>query len=218
MTLGWREGKRAGYRRSPTSPQRMLNFPLTMDQTMSLFEFLIVILSIVIGIGISELVKGTAGLLRTYKLDEIGIVVPALAVLLLLVYLQLFWESWNLRSELLFTFPAMMLMLMPPVLINLVAHIMFPDMSGRMGVVDYYLSKSRLIWTVMTIVACLSVVFRPIAFGQPLFIMSNFSNAPALVGCIVLILSKNILLHRIVIPVGILGVIWDILAASYQIQ
>ena len=103
---------------------------------MSLFEFLLVIFSIVIGIGIAELVKGIARLLRTHRIDEIGVIVPSLTVLVFLIYLQFFWESWSLQDKTEWTFPAMLLFLIPPVLINLVAHIMFPNADDKKSVED----------------------------------------------------------------------------------
>ena len=185
---------------------------------MTLFEFLMIMQSIIIGLGISELLTGLAQLLRTYQLKELGIILPALILTIFLALLQLFWETWGLRSETAWTFPAMILMLGGPVMLHLVAHIMFPSADEKVDITKYYLSKSNLIWSLAIITVFISTLFKPIAFGQPLFIVDNLTSLLTLVFCLLLIMSKNIWLHRILVPTGVVVIAVDLLTISYQIH
>ncbi|MFT5676944.1 MAG: hypothetical protein ACI808_002895 [Paraglaciecola sp.] len=185
---------------------------------MTLFEFLMIMQSIIIGLGISELLTGLAKLLRTYRLKELGIILPALILTIFLALLQMFWETWGLRSETEWTFPAMMLMLGGPVILHLIAHIMFPLASEKVNITKYYLSKSNLIWSLAIITVFISTLFKPLAFGEPIFIVDNLSSLLTLLFCLLLIMSKNIWLHRSLVPLGVVVVAWDVLAITYQIQ
>lgn len=185
---------------------------------MTLFEFLMIMQSIIIGLGISELLTGLAQLLRTHRLKELGIILPALILTIFLALLQMFWETWGLRSETEWTFPAMMLMLGGPIILYLIAHIMFPLAGEKVNITKYYLSKSNLIWSLAIITNFISILFKPIAFGEPLFIVDNLSSLLTLLFCLLLIMSKNIWLHRILVPVGGVVIAWDVLAITYQIH
>ena len=114
---------------------------------MTLFEFLMIMQSIIIGLGISELLTGLAQLLRTYRIKELGIILPALILTMFLALLQMFWEAWGFRTETAWTFPPMILMLGGPVTVHLIAHIMFPSSGEKVDITKYYLSKSTLIWS-----------------------------------------------------------------------
>lgn len=185
---------------------------------MTLFEFLMIMQSIIIGLGISELLTGLAKLFRTYKLKELGVILPALILTLFIALLQIFWETWGLRSEVEWTFPAMMLMLGGPIILHLIAHIIFPLSREKVNITQYYLSKSKLIWSLAIMTTFVSTLFKPLAFAEPLLVVDNLSSLFMLVFCFLLILSKNIWLHRVLVPLGCLVVLWDVLAITYQIQ
>jgi hypothetical protein len=67
----------------------------------------------------------------------------------------------------------MMLMLGGPVVLHLIAHIMFPLAGKKVNITEYYLSKSKLIWSLAIITVFISTLFIPLTFGQPLFIVDN---------------------------------------------
>ena len=185
---------------------------------MTIFEFLMIMQSIIIGLGISELLTGLAKLLRTYRLKELGIIVPTLILTVFLALLQMFWEAWGFHMQSAWTFPAMILMLGGPVTLHLIAHIMFPPIGEKVDITKYYLSKSTLIWSLATIAIFIGTTFRSFVFGSPLFIVDNYSSLIQMIFCFILILNKKIWLHRVVVPVGFIVLILDLLAINYQIN
>ena len=98
---------------------------------MSLFEFLMVLLSIIIGLGISELLTGFARIVRAGRIPELCLAHGALLITLFIVLLQVFWESWALNVLTRWTFGAMLLMLATPVLLYLVTHIVLLKLRDR---------------------------------------------------------------------------------------
>jgi len=82
---------------------------------MSLFEFLMVLVSLIIGLGIAEVLTGIARTIRdrdtvqTYWIHSLFIVIvfPAL--------LQQWWEIWGVRDVPVWTFPGLLMMLGGPI-------------------------------------------------------------------------------------------------------
>ena len=184
---------------------------------MSLFEFLMILLSIIIGLGISELLTGFASVLRAGRVSQLTIAHWALFLTLFLVLLQVFWESWSLSSLTRWTFPAMVMMLLTPVLLHLVAHMIFPE-STDIDLSAYYFSKSRTIYILLVLTAVASVSFRPIAFGSKLMVADNLSTFPTIAALLLLAWSENRLLHRILVPLCLLTVALDTLVINYLIE
>jgi hypothetical protein len=187
---------------------------------MSLFEFLMILLSILVGLGISELLTGFACVLRTGRISQLTTAHWALFLTLFLVLLQVFWETWSLNTLTEWSFPAMVLMLLAPVLLYLVTHMVFPDSndSADIDLSEYYFSKSRTIYLLLILTALASVLFRPLAFGADLFVIDNLSNIPITIMLAALACSQNRLLHRLLVPLCLVAVAVDTLAISYQIM
>ena len=144
--------------------------------------------------------------------------VVCVLVAVFLALLQTFWESWGLSELPVWTFPAMLLMLGTPVLLHLIAHVLFPSENDNIGFTEYYFSKSRLVFSLASVTVLVSVLFKPIAFDMPLFIIDNLSSLFSFIICALLAISKNKWLHRILVPVGTVIIILDTLAISYQIH
>ena len=63
---------------------------------MNLFEFLMILLSIIVGLGLAEILTGVARLLRDGRQAEFSWVHSAVVITILLALFQVFWESWTL--------------------------------------------------------------------------------------------------------------------------
>jgi hypothetical protein len=176
-----------------------------------------ILLSIIVGLGISELLTGFASILRTGRVSQLIIAHWALFLTLFLVLLQVFWESWGLNALTKWTFPAMAMMLLTPVLLHLVAHMIFPE-STDVDLSEYYFSKSRMIYILLLLTAVASVLFRPLAFGWGLLVVDNLSTVPTIAALLLLAWSDNRLLHRILVPLCLVTVAIDTLLISYLIE
>jgi hypothetical protein len=184
---------------------------------MSLFEFLMILLSIIVGLGVSELLTGFASVLRTGRILQLTIAHWALFLAMFLVLLQVFWETWSFNTLTKWSFPAMVFMLLTPVLLYLVTHMVFPDDTDS-NLSDYYFSKSRTIYVLLILTAIVSVLFKPIALGANLLVIDNLSFVPSIVMLATLAYSHNRLLHRLLVPVLLVTVAVDTLMINYHIM
>lgn len=80
---------------------------------MSLFEFLMILLSLIVGLGLAEILSGIARLLKENGVRGITLMHGAITTTVLIALLQTFWEAWSLRSQEVWSFPAMLLVLGP---------------------------------------------------------------------------------------------------------
>lgn len=184
---------------------------------MNLFEFLMILLSIIIGLGLAEILAGFARFLKSDGAHEFSWTQSAVAAIILVALLQTFWESWGLRSIGEWSFPAMLLMLAPPIFMYLIAHIIFPERDQSASLEDYYYRRARLIWLLAALTVIVSTLFRPLAFDMPLWVVDNASNIPTLAVCVALSISNRRWLHRMLVPVVLLIVLADTLAINYMI-
>ncbi|CAN0603894.1 unnamed protein product, partial [Ectocarpus sp. 12 AP-2014] len=60
-------------------------------------------------------------------------------------------------------------------------------------------------------------LFRPVVLGQPLWAIDNASALPMLAVCILLSITKNRTVHRILVPVVLISVLLDTLIFSHSI-
>lgn len=184
---------------------------------MNLFEFLMILLSLIVGLGVAEILTGIARVLKSEGLRGFSWTHSAITLTLFIGLLQTFWESWGLASIETWSFPAMLLMLGSPIFLFLIAHVLFPKWESSVNLEDYYFERARLIWTLVGLTVIVGTLFRPLAFGWPLWIPDNFSSIPTIFACVLLGFVKIRMLHRVLVPIILIVVLLDTLAISYSI-
>jgi hypothetical protein len=184
---------------------------------MNLFEFLMILLSLIVGLGLAEILSGIARSLKSEGVRGFSWAHSATTLGVLIALLQAFWESWSLASIETWSFPAMLLMLGAPTFLFLIAHVLFPDRESTLSLDDYYFERARLIWALASLSVIVGTLFRPLAFGMPLWALENISAIPTLTACALLSFVNTRMLHRVVVPVILVFVLLDTLAVSYSI-
>ncbi len=176
-----------------------------------------ILLSLIVGLGLAEILSGIAGSLKRNGIRGFSWTHSAITLTVFLGLLQGFWESWGLRSEETWTFPAMLLMLGSPVFLYLIAHVLFPEREDDVSLDDYYFDRAPLIWVLAALTVTVGTLFRPIAFGDPLWVVDNASGIPILAVCILLSVSQTRIIHRVLVPLVLASVLLDTLTFSHSI-
>ena len=143
---------------------------------------------------------------------------PTYTASLFLGLLQTFWESWSLARFTEWTFPAMLLMLSGPVLLYLVARVLFPDPGQDRSLDEHYFAHARMIWVLVALTIIVGTLFRPIAFGMPILVIDNLSAVPTLLVCAILATVQSKAVHRALCTLILLAVLLDTLTISYTIS
>ncbi len=177
---------------------------------MNLFEFLMVLVSIIIGLGIAETLTGIARQIRCRGSIQGYWVHSVLVTVVFFSLLQQWWEIWSLRVVPEWTFHGLIMMLTGPVGLFLIAHLLFPEPMQGANFREYYNGAMRPIWWLAALTVVLATLFRPLVFDSSLFSFDNATSFLLFPGFVVLALSRRSTLHAIVVPVFLSLVLVDI--------
>ena len=184
---------------------------------MNIFEFLMILLSLIVGLGVTEILSGIARILKRDGIRGFGWTHGAAGLAVFFALLQMFWESWGLRTVETWSFLAMLTMLGGPIFLYLMSHMLFPASEDSASVEDYYFERARLLWPLGGFTVVVATLFRPIAFGDPLWVLDNVSAIPILAVCGLLSVAKSRMLHRVLVPLVLGSVLLDTLTFSHSI-
>ena len=184
---------------------------------MSLFEFLMVLVSIIVGLGIAEVLSGIARLIR-YRGSITGYWIHSVFVMaVFFALLQQWWEIWGLHAAPVWTFFGLVMMLAGPVGLFLIAHLLFPEPMQGANLREYYDGAMRPIWWLAAVTVVLSTSFRPLVFDMDLFSGDNVSSVALFFGFVALATIRRPLVHAILVPAFLLLVIVDVFRWNFVI-
>ena len=95
------------------------------------FSYLSVLISVILGLAVTQILKGFRGILLSRTRIRIYWPVIAWAVLLLLVCVQSWWAMFELRHYQPWTFVAFAVVLLQTILTYMLAGLVFPDLFGE---------------------------------------------------------------------------------------
>jgi hypothetical protein len=178
---------------------------------LSQFEFVIVLLSIIVGLGMTELLTNLArqiknrDTVKTYWLHTGWVLVVFVALL------QQWWESWDLQHVADWTFPMLVHFLAGPIGLFMTSHLLFPDTVANMDFRQHYERISRATWITASVAVIASTTFRPVSFGVSIIDLDNVSSLFLLITFVTLASFRNRKIHEIMFPLMMLSVVLDIL-------
>lgn len=184
---------------------------------MNRFEFIMVMLSIIVGLGVTELLTGVARQFKAGKNCQASWIQSTVVIIILIALLQQWWESWGLQSVENWSFPFVIMLLASPIFLFIITHLLFPqDIEG--GDLElHYFQQSRLIWGIGTMTVIVSTSFRPLAFDMPVLHLDNFAAIVLLILFAMLASIKRKWFHIIVVPIIFIALAVDILAFHPEI-
>ena len=147
---------------------------------MTAMEFILVAHAILTGLGVAEVLRGFADLIRavptTTSRRLIGI-----AAWTLFLFFQIWWAIWRLGERDMWTFADFLVTLLPVVILYLVARISFPKEVDGADLKRYYERVAPALWFLVAGVYISFAVFQPILYGsfQPVLLASQVVIAVA---------------------------------------
>ena len=102
---------------------------------MNAFDYLAVLISIVLGLGIANILSGFASIVRAR--DRVKAFLPTYIQMgnVFLIHIQMWWSMFGLRDVAHWTFPAFFFTILQPVLLYLMSGFLVPDIPDE-GQVD----------------------------------------------------------------------------------
>src|SRR5262245_56126664 len=112
-----------------------------MDQ----FGYLTVLISIILGLGITQLLSGVGRLLQARSRVRLDWPTLAWVGLLLVIHVQTWWAMFGMRTFQNWTFFAFLIVLLQPIVLYLMAALVLPDTipESALDLRDHYFAHSR---------------------------------------------------------------------------
>ena len=160
---------------------------------MNLFEFLLVIVSIVLGLGIGELLGGLVRILR-------GDLAPGWlhSLWMLIVFqlqVQLAWALWGLRAREQWLYPEFLLLLLAPMLLYLTAAVLFPAAASNENLDIHLLRRRRPFFLLIASYVVETDLFGWLLLDERWILGAQLMRLMAFVALGVLAITRNRPLH-----------------------
>lgn len=179
---------------------------------------MMVMVSIIIGLGITELLAGSARLLRERaELKPYWLHVVAV-IGVFLTHMVIWWETWGLRAVDNWTFPGMLFLLVAPIGLYMIASLMFPDDIKGCDFRTYTYKNATLVWGIAGTITFLATALRPILFGHQWIDIDNLPSLVQILIAITLCSTKRPAVHSVLIPLFFIIVVADQLIFRYFIN
>lgn len=131
------------------------------------FSYLTVLISIILGLGITQLLGGFGRLLNVRARVRWYAPAVAWAAMLLLIHVQTWWAMFELRYHSTWSFPVFGVVLLLPILLFLMSALALPDAGGE-GLIDmkasYYAHAGWFFGLGMAVIV--SSMVRPVVLGD----------------------------------------------------
>lgn len=182
---------------------------------MRLFDFLMVLDSIIIGLGLSEVLTGLGQLLRSRGAVRVYGVHAAVVALILVILVQHWWDSWGLRVIAQWNFAGLLLFVTGPVLLFLLAYLAFPQSVADWDLEEYYYKHSSLLWGLGALYLVTTLVFRPLVLDARFLSLQSLLRGAAVVLCVALAFTRRKSFHILGVSVAGLFLAFYVLSFTF---
>ena len=172
---------------------------------MDAFNYLSVMVSIILGLGLTQLFAGIGNLVQIRRRVKLYWLHTLWVWLLIILHLHMWWSFWALRGVERWNYATFVYVIIGPATLVIASHIIIPELlEGRIDVERYYFDTSPLFFGILTVAAIWAMFLEPImglrSFFHPFRILQTigigtFASCSA---------SKNRRLHACAIALVVL--------------
>jgi hypothetical protein len=184
---------------------------------MDRFSFVMVLLSIIVGLGVTEILTNIARQIQERRTSKFYWLHAVLVALVFVALLQQWWESWDQRAVESWTFPILLLMLGGPIGIYIISHLLYPASLKGADYRAHYYESPRITYIIAAIAVIFAGTYRPISFGHNLIDPDNIATAIVLMVFLILVFTKRKIVHEILVPLLFAVVLMDVLLFHWAI-
>jgi hypothetical protein len=171
---------------------------------MSAFEYIAVIVSVIVGLGLTRILQGVGGLLEARSRVRVYWVHLVFTGIILVGHLQFWWLFWSSRQVGTWSFFPFLFLLLQPIILYLLAGLCFPDFSdtGKIDFRDFYYRNHRwffgLLALLMVLISLRDILFRSV----PWISQGNAVKAGVLLIAVIGVISRRPWIHAILALLG----------------
>lgn len=100
---------------------------------MSPFEYVSVLISIILGLGITVILTGLADIIKRWHLISVYWPYGVWMLIVFVLHMQEWWITYSLRAEMTWTLPLFLFIITYPIVLFVLAHLLFPQKWSKAG-------------------------------------------------------------------------------------
>jgi hypothetical protein len=173
---------------------------------MDAYSYLSVLLSIVLGLAITQLLSGFAAMVRARGRMTMYWPVPVQMAAVFLISVQTWWALFALHARERWTFASFLVVLMQPVMLYLMAAFITPDLSGdaRVDLRESYFRESRWFFGAAVIAVAISLLKTLVLIGRLPERADLIGHLVFIAGGLAGLFSRNEIVHKALAPLTLL--------------
>lgn len=181
------------------------------------FEYVTVLISIILGMGITQIVSGFAQIIHRWEQTKIYLPHLILIILLFVIHIQEWWVTYDLRTYQFWRLPVFLFIILYPVVLYILARILFPIRWPRGGVdlKKFYFENYRRIYLFIIVSAVLAIIDNVFIGGYALSDQPAQFTLIVLLTIVILVRKENEWIHQIT-PVIMLCILIISFALSWD--
>jgi hypothetical protein len=163
---------------------------------MAPFDYLSVMVSIVIGVGLTQLFAGIGNVIQVrrrvkrYRLHSIWV------LLLVAIHVQTWWSFWALRGVSDWTFAGFAYVLIGPALLVIASHVVLPERSAEtIDAEAHYFAVSPILFALLAALAAWAMLLEPVMGLRELFVPFRLFQVLGVLTLAACAASRNKRLH-----------------------
>ncbi len=164
---------------------------------MQLYDFLMVLTSIIIGLGMAEIFTGVGQLLRAQKRTHVYSIHGLFVAIVFVGQLHHWWTASRVSDITTITFPGVLFFVTGPILLFLLGYLAFPSTVVEWDLESYYYTFARQLWMLVALYLVTAALFRPVVLGGQFVSWENLIRAAGVALCLLLGFTKRRLVHTI---------------------
>jgi len=184
----------------------------------SAFEYVSVFISIILGLGVTQILTGIADLV--HQNERVKIYWPHLIwiLLVLILHVQEWWVTFELRNMEKWRLPVFLFVLLYPVTLFILARLLFPFglNEGTIDLKQFYFQNYRRIFLFGSLLALLSIIDNLLLRNYAILDLLAQSTVFLLLSLMAIIknskpwLHKSVAVFMILFLIGSIAVQWDL--------
>ena len=173
---------------------------MTMQMPASAYQHVVVVMSIVLGLAVTQLLRGIAQLYRTRSRVRPYWIHSAWVGLLLIFSLLLWWTFWDYRSLTEWSFFRFVLYLSPVIALYYLTAIVIPDPAEPVtSLREYYFANRAALFGTFAVCGVLTSVTATLVRGLALSDSSNFFRLGLVLLMLVAMRASTERIHAVVL-------------------
>jgi hypothetical protein len=172
---------------------------------MTPFEFVIVLISIILGLGITTILTGVAQFIKYPPSGKFYLPYGIWIVLVFVLHIHEWWESYSLKTLNEWKLPLFLFIILYPIALYILAHLLFPaDMRKGLLTKAFYMNNYPRIFLCAVVMDVLGIIHNLFVTGLP--VEDQIIQFIVLVMLLTMVLTKNKnnLAHHLVAGIMIL--------------